>query len=773
MHPLRVLFYLRKGGENMARETIASMAVRLGIDLSDFQKEMKEFQKTWGRLGQQLQEAGTKIGMTFTAAGGAIAAGLGFAVKTAADFDAQMSRVGAIAGATGADLEAMRQTALQLGASTSKSATEVAQGMELMAAKGYDANQVIAAMPGVIAAAEASGEDMALVADTVASALNSFGLAASDASRVADVLAMSANTSAAGVEDLQYAFKYAAPVANSLGISLEQLAAATGIMADNGMKGEQAGTTLRAALLRLTDPPKEAKAALDALGVSVTDAQGNFLPFDQIIGQLAASTANMTNAQKAQTLSTIFGTEAMTGMLSLITAGPEKFRALTTELQNSSGASAQAAAQMKDNLTGSMQELQGAVETLQISFGSALAPAIRSVADAISGIVNWFNQLSPEAQKFIAIGAALTAGLLILAGAVGFLVAGLGALAAAEWAVILPVAGVIAGITAIIAVVTALAVAIYQNWDQIKAYTLNVWNDIVGVLQSAWNWIVSIFQSVWNVIGPIVTAGWNAIVSIFTAVWETIKTLISSAWEIIKTIFSAAFLFVYNLVTGRWDEIGKVFSAAWEKIKSIISGAWEKIKSLWSNAFNTIKNAAISGWNIVRDVFTNAWNGITNFFASIPGKMYEFGRNILQGLIDGVKSMVGNAVKAIQNAVDSAVQAAKDFLGIGSPSKLFAQFGEWTGEGFAIGLQSSSDLIANTAQEVVNVSYDDLDMEQSVFRGMMSALRFNQATTPQAGGNREIILKIGDREIARALLPPIIAEGQRQGLNLVVRPQGV
>ncbi|NTX58757.1 phage tail tape measure protein, partial [Myxococcus sp. CA039A] len=280
------------------------MAVRLGIDLSDFQKEMKEFQKTWGGLGRQLQDAGTKIGVAFTAAGGAIAAGLGFAVNKAMDFDAQMSRVSAIAGATGAELEALRQTALDLGASTSKSAGEVAVGMELMAQKGYDAQQVIAAMPGVIAAAEASGEDMALVADTVASALNAFQMEASDASKVADILAKSANTSAAGVQDLQYAFKYAAPVANALGISLEELAAATGIMADNGMKGEQAGTTLRAALLRLTDPPKEAAAELKKLGVSVTDASGKFLPFDQIIGQLAASTANMTNAQEAQALST-------------------------------------------------------------------------------------------------------------------------------------------------------------------------------------------------------------------------------------------------------------------------------------------------------------------------------------------------------------------------------------------------------------------------------------------------------------------------------------
>jgi len=725
----------------VARETIASMAVRLGIDLSDFEKNMKEFQKTWGGLGRQLQDAGTKIGMTFTAAGGAIAAGFGFAVNKAMDFDAQMSRVSAIAGATGAELEALRQTALDLGASTSKSATEVAIGMELMAAKGYDAMQVIAAMPGVIAAAEASGEDMALVADTVASALNAFQLSASDASRVADVLAMSANTSAAGVIDLQYAFKYAAPVANSLGISLEELAAATGIMADNGMKGEQAGTTLRAALLRLTDPSKEAKKMMDQLGISVTDAQGKFLPFDRIIAQLANSTAGMTDAQKAQALSTIFGTEAMTGMLSLVTAGPEKFRALTTELENSGGASAEAAAKMKDNLAGSMEELSGAIETLQIGLGSALAPAIRAVADALTGVVNWFNNLSPSTQKFIAIGAALTAGLLTLVGVLGFVVAGIGAMITAATAVTIPVLGIVGAVAAVIAILGVLVAVVIQNWGTIKANTIAVWNAIVAGLQAAWDWIVGIFQSVWDVIGPIVTAGWEAITSYFNATFETWKTILTAVWDTIKTIFSTAFLVITNLVTGNWDEIGKVFSAAGEKLKSIWSGAWEKIKSIWSNAFEKIKSAASEGWDRVRELFMTAWNGIRDFFSGLPKQLYNIGRDLLTGLIDGVKSMVSRLVDSVMSAVRSAVDAAKSFLGISSPSKLFAQIGEWTGEGFAIGLDASGSIVADAAQNMAAVPLTGVED--------MTANIPNISTAGPSAAPTTLILELDGRVIAQ------------------------
>lgn len=342
-------------------QTIANLAVHLGVDLSEFEKKMKDVQKNFGRLGSQVQEAGTQIGTAFTAVGATIATGLGFAVKTAADFDSQMSRVGAIAGATGNDLDALRETALKLGASTSKSATEVALGMENLAAMGFEVNEVIGAMPGIISAAEASGEDMTRTAEVVAAALNSWGMEADQAGHVADVLAMSANQSAASVNDLGYAFKYAAPVANTLGVSMETLAAATGIMTDAGLAGEQAGTTLRMALLRLAKPTTDGEYELNRLGVTLKDASGNMMPFDQIIGDLSTGLEGMGNAQKSATLATIFGVEAVSGMIAVLDQGPDKLRELTKGLEESSGASAAAAAKMKDNLTGSIQELSVSV----------------------------------------------------------------------------------------------------------------------------------------------------------------------------------------------------------------------------------------------------------------------------------------------------------------------------------------------------------------------------------------------------------------------------
>ncbi|HJW28555.1 MAG TPA: phage tail tape measure protein, partial [Saprospiraceae bacterium] len=205
---------------NTALQTQSSAWSRLGQALGGSMSRLS-------MVGMNLQMTGMNIAMTFGVAAAAVSGAMGSAVKKSIDFGAEMSKTGAIANATGKDLEALRQSALKLGSTTSLTATQVAEAQTEMAKKGFATNQIIAAMPGIISAAEASGEDLAMVADTVTSAISSFGLAASKSSHVADVLARAANDSAAGVEDMQYAFKYAAAPAHALGMSIEELAAST------------------------------------------------------------------------------------------------------------------------------------------------------------------------------------------------------------------------------------------------------------------------------------------------------------------------------------------------------------------------------------------------------------------------------------------------------------------------------------------------------------------------------------------------------------------
>lgn len=298
--------------------------------------------------------------------------------------------------------------------------------MTEMAAKGFTANQTIAAMPGIIAAAEASGEDLALAADTVASALNIFGLEAKESSKVADVLAMSANISAAGIDDLGYVLKYAGAPAAALGLSLEEVAAAAGIMADSGINGSSAGTALRASLLALNNPAKAQAKIMKELGFSLTDTEGNAKGMAEMIRDMTKATEGMTEAEKVATLGKLVGTEAVSGFLSLMKAGPEAIEANTKALQNSGGAAAETAAQMKAGIGGAMENLSGAFETAAIMIGNQLIPYVQSAAEFIADLVNKFNNLSEGTQSFITKGALVITALLAVGTGIGVLIASIG-----------------------------------------------------------------------------------------------------------------------------------------------------------------------------------------------------------------------------------------------------------------------------------------------------------------------------------------------------------
>ena len=309
------------------------------------------------------------------------------AINVAADFEAQLSKVQAKTQGTNQEMSALRQTALELGASTSLSASETALAMDELAAKGFDAEKIIGAMPGIIAGAEASGEDLALVSDVVTSAINSYGFAAEDAGKISDIMAMSANKTAAGVYDLGQSFKYAAPVAKTLGLKFEELTAATGILVDKGLAGEQAGTALRMSLIRLSDPPTEAAKALKDLNLSAVDSNKNFKSLAQISDEWNKATAKLTATQKVQYASTVFGSEAATAMLNIFDAGPEKIQEMTKALEESAGSAAEAAAIMKDNFAGAKGQMLGAVESAKIAFATPILPILKDTINGITAIV--------------------------------------------------------------------------------------------------------------------------------------------------------------------------------------------------------------------------------------------------------------------------------------------------------------------------------------------------------------------------------------------------
>jgi TP901 family phage tail tape measure protein len=366
-------------------------------------------------LTDGLDKAAAKtdeIGKTLTLGVTVPIAALGtIAIKTGMDFEASMSGVKAISGATGTEFEKLNKLALQLGQDTAFSASEAANGMQDLASAGFTVNEIISAMPGMLDLAAAGGLDVASASDIASSAIRAFGLDASQSGHLADVFAEAAGATNANVTDMGEALKYAATPAYALGMSVEETSAAIGELANVGIKGSEAGTSLRGALISLASPSDTAAEAMQSIGFSAFDAQGQMLPFKDVIGNLQTSLGGLSQEEKANAVATIFGREAMSGMLALVEAGPGQYSTLTQSLETCDGAAAQMATTMQDNAKSSIEQMMGSLETASIKIEQVVAPEIRDIADKVGNLADDFSNLDPETKKIIISAVELTAAL--------------------------------------------------------------------------------------------------------------------------------------------------------------------------------------------------------------------------------------------------------------------------------------------------------------------------------------------------------------------------
>lgn len=281
-------------------------------------------------------------------------------------FEAGMSEVQAISGASGKDLEKLSAKAKQMGATTKFSATESATALKYMAMAGWKTNQMVSGLSGVMNLAAASGEDLGTVSDIVTDSMTAFGLKAKDSGHFADVLAKASSSSNTNVAMMGETFKYVAPLAGSMKYSIEDTATAIGLMANAGIKGSQAGTSLRSIITRLVKPPKDAATALNALGISTTKADGSMKPLRETMAELREKFSGLTESQKASYASSIAGQEAMSGLLAIVNASDSDFNKLQKAIDNSSGAAKKQADVMNNNLQGALYELGSAAEAVGI-----------------------------------------------------------------------------------------------------------------------------------------------------------------------------------------------------------------------------------------------------------------------------------------------------------------------------------------------------------------------------------------------------------------------
>ncbi|GAK31002.1 minor tail protein GP26-like protein [Weissella oryzae SG25] len=313
-------------------------------------------------------------------------------IKTGADFEHQMSRVGAIAGASGSDLKAMNDQAIKLGADTAFSAKEAAGGMENLASAGMDSKQIMAAMPGVLNLAAVSGGDVAQSAENAATALNGFGLQASDSAHVADVFARAAADTNAEASDMGEALKMVAPQAHAAGLSLEETSAAIGVLSDAGIKGSMAGSNLGMALTKLQNPSDEASAAMSKIGFNAYDSSGKMKPLASQVSELKDKLSGMTDQQKQYYTSQIYGVQGGRAMNVLLSAQSGKLENLTSKLQNSNGAADEMAKTMQNDLSSSVEQFFGSLESLSIIVEETFSGTLKGAVDKATGSVSDFNK---------------------------------------------------------------------------------------------------------------------------------------------------------------------------------------------------------------------------------------------------------------------------------------------------------------------------------------------------------------------------------------------
>lgn len=616
-------------------------------------------------LGEGITDLGRSMTLGLTVP--IVAAG-GAATSVAANFDDAMSQVQGALGGASEDMDGLRNLALQLGADTVFSATESAQAMVELAKGGLTEAQI---KGGALAASmdlAAAGQlNLADAAATTVQMMGSFGLGAGDATRIANALAGAANASSADVSDLTQAMSQCSAQASLAGWSLEDTAAALALFADHGVKGSDAGTSLKTMLQRLAAPTDQAAEAIAAYGLNIRDSNGKMKDISGIADELTGKLGGLSDAERDAALQTIFGSDASRAAAILMQSGSEGLAKYIAATNDATAAETMANAQ-KGELSWALENMGGAVESAAIAFGTALAPAITAVAGVIGNVAEAFASLPAGVQTGIAVVLALVAALGPLLMVIGSVVAALPAIsegfAVLGGALAIPLAPA----AAVVAAIAAIAAAIYAAWttsetfraavmagvDAISSKVQEICAFLAPYVQAFVDQIVSTVQVAMDTLGPIIGAVLTVIVStvvpILTSIMDTVaqvlavilatvtnvmaavSTVIQGAWTLIQGIFQTVLGVILAVTTGDFTMLQQGVSNILNGLAGIVSGVLQGIASVFSGQWNAIRAVVTGVCNAVSGAVSGAFNGI---------------KSVIDSTMNGAKSTVSGALSAI------------------------------------------------------------------------------------------------------------------------------
>lgn len=718
-----------QGTTSAEAQTLATRIENLSGDLKDNRNKLNEAEQAADKYDQSLEDVGDEAentsngGLsTFGVMLGNLAANIissaiskmkeliAETVNVGKTFDTSMSQVGAVSGAAGDELEDLRDKAKEMGANTKFSASEAADAFNYMAMAGWKTEDMINGIDGVLNLAAASGADLATTSDIVTDALTAMGYSAGDAGRLADVMAAASSNANTNVTMMGQTFQYAAPIVGALGYSMEDTAVAIGLMANAGIKADKAGTALRSILTRLSAPPKECAAAMNKLGISMTDSEGNMKTLDEVMQDLRVAFDGLGETEQTAAAKHIAGAQAMSGLLAIVNAAPEDFNKLTDAVANSEGAAEKMANTMLDNLGGEMTLLSSKLEGVQLAIYEKFEPALRKGVEILDKLLDVVQFVVDHSTEFIAalggmaaaVGAylAYTTALKIMTEGWKSLTIVTKAQAAAQAALNAVMA--LNPIGLVIAAIVGLVAAFVILWNKSEAFRnfwIGLWDKIKEVAGVAWSAISGIFTAAWDKVQEI----WGGIVEFFSDLWEGVKEVFApiSNWindYVFKPImnlfqpvigfYATAFKIIFELAKGCWELIKIVwgivaawfnehiitpvkdfFTAMWNDIETAALNAWNGIKTVWavvSGWFNEhiitpVKNFFTGMWNGLKTGAAAAWNGIKTVFAPVADWFKEKFKNAWEKvkavfstggkIFSGIKEGIENAFKTVVNAI--------------------------------------------------------------------------------------------------------------------------
>lgn len=706
-----------------------------------------------GSIGAAAETAGRALTLGVTAP---LMTAAGAAIQTGMQFDASMSNVYGLMSSLNlsqAQMDALRDTAREMGATTKFSASEAADAMGYMALAGWDDAQVIAGIPGVLNLAAAANMDLAKASDIVTDTMTPFGMAAERAGEAADVFAYAQANSNTTVEALGEAMKYAAPTADAFGMTLQDTAAAMGVLANAGIKGSQGGTTLNAMLRDMKNNAKNGAIAIGKTKVALTNADGSYRSYAAIIRDIDKATSSMTASQRDAALGAIFGDESLKGILATLKQGPDALDAMTEGMYACGGAAEDMAATMGDNLKGDLAILESGAQDMAIALSDWLMPAARGVVQGITDMIGKFNALDDGTKNTIfRIGAmAAAAGPLLLNGGkvltllsgVNPLVVGLGAAAVLAYAHSDALQGMVAklgdGVTAFGAALSSgagftaafsagltaafgeeAAGKVLGAIEGIKTAISTVGDVLTTVTDAVGTFFGSLFdgeglkQSWDNAAAVISGYDWTAL---GTSILSGVTGALDAAGEWLKNIFTAGLTAAKGV---NWFELG---TSIHDGIQTILDTAGGWLKSL----FEAGKTAA--GEISWADIGTAIWNGVTS--------VLDMAGNFLSGLFGlGKDSAIANVDwsaigTAIWNGVTGVIDAAGSWL-----SSLFG-FGKSAAEGLSwdevgTAIQTGVGTVLDTAGSWLSAGFD-------AAKTYVAGIPWNEVGTAIKGGVETVL----------------------------------